>query len=78
MTLNVASPAPATAIAGAMPIRRRYLMCPPTYFAVRYSINPWMHPAQPVDALVATAQWQQLHDALVGLGHRVDLMPADA
>jgi N-dimethylarginine dimethylaminohydrolase len=52
-------------------------MCPPTYFAVRYSINPWMHPAEPVDVLTAIAQWQHLHDALTGLGHRVDLMPAD-
>jgi N-dimethylarginine dimethylaminohydrolase len=77
MTLNVASPAPATAIAGALPVPRRFLMCPPTYFAVRYSINPWMHPAQPVDVLQALAQWQQLHDALLGLGHRVHLMPAD-
>jgi N-dimethylarginine dimethylaminohydrolase len=77
MTLNVASPAPATAIAGSMPVQRQYLMCPPTYFAVRYSINPWMHPAQPVDVLAAIAQWQQLHDALDALGHRVDVMPAD-
>ncbi|MDT4910930.1 MAG: hypothetical protein QOC66_58 [Pseudonocardiales bacterium] len=77
MTLNVASPAPTTAIAGAMPVQRRYLMCPPTYFAVRYSINPWMHPAESVDVLHAIAQWQQLHDTLVGLGHRVDVMPAD-
>jgi N-dimethylarginine dimethylaminohydrolase len=77
MTLNVASPAPATALAGALPVPRRYLMCPPTYFAVRYSINPWMHPAEPVDVLQAIAQWQHLHDTIVGLGHRVDLMPAD-
>lgn len=77
MTLNVASPAPATAIAGSMPVQRHYLMCPPTYFAVRYSINPWMHPAQPVDVLTAIAQWQRLHDVLIELGHRVDVMPAD-
>ncbi len=24
--------------------RRRYLMCPPTHFAVEYAINPWMVP----------------------------------
>jgi N-dimethylarginine dimethylaminohydrolase len=76
MTLNVASPAPATGIAGATPLRR-YLMCPPTYFTVRYSINPWMHPAQPVDVMRANEQWQQLHDTLTGLGHRVELMAAD-
>jgi N-dimethylarginine dimethylaminohydrolase len=77
MTLNVASAAPATAIAGSMPVQRHYLMCPPTYFAVRYSINPWMHPAQPVDVLAAIAQWQRLHDTLIALGHHVDVMPAD-
>jgi N-dimethylarginine dimethylaminohydrolase len=77
MTLNVASAAPATAISATMPVQRHYLMCPPTYFAVRYSINPWMHPAQPVDVLAAIGQWQHLHDALVGLGHRIDLMAAD-
>jgi N-dimethylarginine dimethylaminohydrolase len=77
MTLNVGSPAPRTAVAGGTPPARRFVMCPPTYFAVRYSINPWMHPAEPVDVERANAQWQQLHDTLVGLGHEVKLMPAD-
>jgi N-dimethylarginine dimethylaminohydrolase len=77
MTLNVASPAPRTAVAGSLQRARRFLMCPPTYFAVRYSINPWMHPAEPVDVERANTQWQQLHDTLVGLGHQVELMPAD-
>jgi arginine dihydrolase len=77
MTLNVASPAPQTALAGSTPVQRRYLMCPPTFFEVRYSINPWMHPAEPVDVARANAQWQQLHNTLVELGHSVDLMAAD-
>jgi N-dimethylarginine dimethylaminohydrolase len=49
-------------------------MCPPTYFAVRYSINPWMQLDEPVDAARAVAQWQQLHDRLVQLGHTVHVV----
>ena len=29
---------------------RHYLMCPPTYFAVEYAINPWMDPGRPSTA----------------------------
>ncbi|MGW5187624.1 dimethylargininase [Kribbella sp. NPDC004138] len=54
---------------------RRYLMCPPTYFDVTYSINPWMNPAKPTDQPIAMAQWQRIHDQLVGLGHTVELIP---
>jgi len=53
---------------------RRYLMCPPTYFDVRYSINPWMDASKPVDVAVAVAQWERIRDTLRGLGHRVDEM----
>ena len=31
------------------PSPRHYLMCPPTYFDVSYSINPWMDPSRGVD-----------------------------
>lgn len=53
---------------------RRYVMCRPAYFDVTYSINPWMDPAKPVDAALALAQWQNVHDTLTGLGHRVELV----
>jgi N-dimethylarginine dimethylaminohydrolase len=53
---------------------RHYVMCPPTEFDVLYSINPWMDPTVPVDSAAAHRQWQDLHDAYVGLGHRVDLL----
>jgi N-dimethylarginine dimethylaminohydrolase len=56
------------------PRPRHYLMCPPTYFDVRYSINPWMNPARPVDAHRAMAQWQWLMEAFLDLGHKVDLI----
>jgi N-dimethylarginine dimethylaminohydrolase len=49
-------------------------MCPPTYFEVRYSINPWMDPARPVDSRRAMAQWQWLVEAFLDLGHKVDLV----
>ncbi len=28
--------------------RRHYVMCPPKYFTVEYSINPWMDPDEPI------------------------------
>jgi N-dimethylarginine dimethylaminohydrolase/methylmalonyl-CoA mutase cobalamin-binding subunit len=55
--------------------RHRYLMCPPTYFDVVYSINPWMDPGQPVDPRRAARQWQRVHDVFVELGHAVELIP---
>src|SRR5215813_4075670 len=53
---------------------RRYLMCPPTYFAVDYVINPWMDPDTPVDVDRATAQWTALADTYRRLGHTVELI----
>jgi len=51
---------------------RRYLMCEPKYFAVEYSINPWMNPDDPVSAELAVKQWTELADAYRRFGHRVD------
>lgn len=56
------------------PRPRTYLMCPPTYFDVRYSINPWMDPGVPVDRTRALAQWQWLADCVTDLGHKVELL----
>lgn len=53
---------------------RRFVMCPPRYFDVTYRINPWMHPEKPTDQGVAMVQWQRVHDALVELGHSVELV----
>jgi arginine dihydrolase len=53
---------------------RRYLMCPPTYFAVHYAINPWMDPAAPVDVERAIMQWSALHQTYLAMGHTVDLI----
>ncbi len=57
---------------------RHFLMCPPTYFAVEYAINPWMHPGLPVDRDRALAQWDTLVAGYRAAGHRVDLLePVD-
>ena len=53
---------------------RHYLMCPPTYFDVAYSINPWMDPSRHVDRALAVRQWSGLVDAYRSTGHRVDLL----
>ena len=50
---------------------RSYLMCPPTYFDVTYSINPWMRPDQPTDPDRAMRQWTHLHQIYLELGHTV-------
>jgi ornithine--oxo-acid transaminase len=43
-------------------------MCPPGYFDVVYSINPWMNTAIPVDRGRARAQWDALVAALEEAG----------
>ena len=53
---------------------RHFLMCPPTYFDVRYAINPWMDPGIPVDRPLAMAQWSALVEAYGAAGHQVDLL----
>src|SRR2546430_17467269 len=55
-------------------MQRTYLMCPPEYFTVTYSINAWMDTAVPVDTELAVKQWERLRETLVGLGHQVDVL----
>jgi N-dimethylarginine dimethylaminohydrolase len=55
----------------------RFLMCRPQYFAVTYSINPWMDPrawAGSGKALHATAarQWAGLHRTLLARGASIE------
>lgn len=50
-------------------------MCPPAYYDVSYSINPWMDPTKPVDRSLAMLQWQGLRDVYEELGHQVDIIP---
>jgi N-dimethylarginine dimethylaminohydrolase len=57
----------------------RFLMCRPEHFAVSYAINPWMDPeswARDKRAHMAAArEWRVLHDKLLELGARVELVP---
>ncbi|WP_369738061.1 dimethylargininase [Mycobacterium servetii] len=53
---------------------RRYAMTPPTFFAVEYAINPWMDLSTPVDVGVAHAQWENLYQTYLRLGHHVDIV----
>ena len=53
---------------------RRYLMCPPRYFEVRYAINAWMQPGIGVDRRRAMRQWLALVAAYRAAGHQVDVL----
>ncbi|MFD7705563.1 dimethylargininase [Streptomyces sp. NPDC059785] len=55
-----------------VPRPRRFLVCEPRHFAVRYAINPWMRPGTPVDFGLALRQWQALIAAYRAHGHTVD------
>ena len=57
--------------------RPRFLMCRPQYYAVSYSINPWMDPqrwaAQGSDlGEAAHREWAALHAALVDKGATIE------
>jgi arginine dihydrolase len=54
--------------------RHRYLMCPPRFFDVSYSINPWMDQSVPVDRDRAMQQWEQLVETYELLGHDVEII----
>ena len=72
VSLAPAESQPEPAIPDRMPVARRYLMCPPRYFAVEYAINPWMHPEIPVSVERAMAQWTELKQTYERLGHVVE------
>ena len=57
---------------------RRYAMTRPEHFVVEYAINPWMDVTVPVSTERAVAQWQNLRQLYIDLGHTVDLVPAVA
>lgn len=55
---------------------RRFLMCPPDFFAVTYAINPWMHVGVAVDPALARRQWDALRETYLRLGHTVEVLDA--
>ncbi|HZC90948.1 MAG TPA: N-dimethylarginine dimethylaminohydrolase [Mycobacterium sp.] len=77
MTIFADPPVPAPAAKAATERRariRHYAMTAPRFFTVDYAINPWMDTSNPVDTAVAVAQWQNLRDTYLRLGHVVDLV----
>ena len=52
----------------------RVLMCPPTYFGVEYSINPWMNIDNRVDKAKAQSQWEHVYELLTSLGVKIELI----
>jgi N-dimethylarginine dimethylaminohydrolase len=52
----------------------RILMCPPDHYGIEYEINPWMSRSRGSTPEKAHKQWQGLHDTLVRLGVKVELM----
>lgn len=61
-----------------LPWGRRYLMCPPTHFDVRYAINPWMDPSVAVDRGRAQLQWGALVAVLREAGAQVEVLDPHA
>jgi N-dimethylarginine dimethylaminohydrolase len=54
---------------------RRFLMCPPDYFDVSYSINCWMDPEVKVDRDRAFQQWDALAGTVRAAGAVVNEIP---
>jgi N-dimethylarginine dimethylaminohydrolase len=67
---------PATNVATVtrIPSKRTILMCRPDFFTVNYRINPWMHPDEPTDTLLAVRQWESLYRVYIDLGFDVNLV----
>ena len=57
-----------------LPGQRRFLVCEPRFFDVRYAINPWMTDAGPVDLGLARSQWAALIAAYRAHGHTVEVV----
>jgi N-dimethylarginine dimethylaminohydrolase len=51
--------------------RQRLFLCPPAFYDVTYSINPWMDPSVPVDFSLAWRQWTRVVAELDDLGHEL-------
>ena len=54
---------------------RELLLCPPDYYGIEYEINPWMSRARGAETDLVKSQWQGLHQTLVSLEGKVELVP---
>lgn len=52
----------------------RILMCPPDHYGIEYEINPWMSRSRGSQGDRAREQWRRLHETIVSLGVRVELL----
>lgn len=52
----------------------KFLMCPPDFYSIEYSINPWMHPGKDQVSSEKTTQWQVLFDTFKKIGVEVELV----
>jgi N-dimethylarginine dimethylaminohydrolase len=52
----------------------RRLMCPPTYFDIEYSINPWMDVNNKVNKELAHEQWNNFVNVLREMGDEVEFI----
>jgi N-dimethylarginine dimethylaminohydrolase len=62
-----------------LPANACFLMCPPQHFAVTYTINPWMDPADwarnaHTFAAQSRVEWDRLRGALRDLGAEIELL----
>jgi N-dimethylarginine dimethylaminohydrolase len=61
------------------PANACFLMCPPQHFAVTYTINPWMDPADwaqnaPTFSAQSRVEWDRLRGSLRDLGAEIELL----
>jgi len=49
-------------------------MCRPTYYTVKYEINPWMHTTVIPTSTLATKQWNSLYDTVQKCGAKIELV----
>ena len=54
---------------------KRWLVCKPQDYDVRYSINPWMNTSVTPELDRARCQWQSLHHHLLRLGAWLEYVP---
>lgn len=53
--------------------QNKVLMCPPVYFRVDYSINPWMKNER-VDLVKVKDQWHKLYNIIKSLGVEIEMI----
>ncbi|PAV91220.1 hypothetical protein WR25_09191 [Diploscapter pachys] len=56
---------------------KRILMCRPTHFELKYSINPWMDMRRGVNRQKAMQQWEALRQGIEAAGAQVSVMEAE-